>query len=137
MIYILRDYIFEVCFFMLLLCGSTEEACSMVNSLRKVDFSHPTGHYTWEKIACRPCRRVPMKGYIGGPLGGREGVSSCCVPFLVKSCRQAVALGSESHSCQPSVHCAERLHNFATSGRTLWTVDSAASSDVGARHSRP
>ena len=23
----------------------------MVNSLRKVDFSHPTGHYTWEKIA--------------------------------------------------------------------------------------
>ena len=22
----------------------------MVNSLRKVDFSHPTGHYTWNKI---------------------------------------------------------------------------------------
>ena len=21
----------------------------MVNSLRKVDFSHPTGHYTWKK----------------------------------------------------------------------------------------
>ena len=56
-------YIFEVCFFMLsLLCGRTEEACSMVNSLRKVDFSHPTGHYTWtffraplRKSWVRPC----------------------------------------------------------------------------------
>ena len=34
--------IFEVCF---LLCGRTEEACSMVKSLRKVDFSRPTDHY--------------------------------------------------------------------------------------------
>ena len=41
-------YIFEVCFLCFLLCGRTEEACSMVNSLRKVDFSHPTGHYTWK-----------------------------------------------------------------------------------------
>ena len=39
-------YIFEVCFLCFLLCGRTEEACSMVNSLRKVDFSHPTSHYT-------------------------------------------------------------------------------------------
>ena len=30
--------IFEVCFFSFLLCGRTEEACSMVNGLRKVDF---------------------------------------------------------------------------------------------------
>ena len=39
---------FEVCFFFssFLLFRKTEEACSMVNSLRKVDFSHPTGHYT-------------------------------------------------------------------------------------------
>ena len=42
-------YIFEVCFLCFLLCGRTEEACSMVNSLRKVDFSHPTGHYTYMK----------------------------------------------------------------------------------------
>ena len=27
------------------LCERTEKACSMVKSLRKVDFSHPTGHY--------------------------------------------------------------------------------------------
>ena len=26
-------------------CGSTEKACIMVVSLRKVDISHPTGHY--------------------------------------------------------------------------------------------
>ena len=42
-------YIFEVCFLCFLLCGRTDEACSKVNSLRKVDFSHPTGHYTWKK----------------------------------------------------------------------------------------
>ena len=28
------------------LCGRSKEACSMVNNLRKVDFSHPTGQYT-------------------------------------------------------------------------------------------
>ena len=47
-------YIFEVCFLCFLLCGRTEEAWSMVNSLRKVGFSHPTGHYTWEKISPPP-----------------------------------------------------------------------------------
>ena len=26
----------------------------MVNSLRKVDFSHPTGHYAWKKIRPSP-----------------------------------------------------------------------------------
>ena len=46
--------IFEVCFRNFLLCGRTEGACSMVNSLRKVDFSHPTGHYTCKKIAAPP-----------------------------------------------------------------------------------
>ena len=35
--------IFEVCFLSFLLCGRTEEGCSMVNSFRQVDFSHPTG----------------------------------------------------------------------------------------------
>ena len=38
--------IFQVCFLSCLLHGRTEEACSMTKSLRKVDFSHPTGHYT-------------------------------------------------------------------------------------------
>ena len=42
----LRDLHFLSLFLSLLLCGRTEEACSVVNSLRKVDFSHPTGHYT-------------------------------------------------------------------------------------------
>ena len=46
--------IFEVCFFKLFVCGRTKEACSMVNSLRKVDFSHPTGHYTWKQILPPP-----------------------------------------------------------------------------------
>ena len=45
--------IFKVWFFSAL-CGRTEEACSMVNSLRKVDFSHPTGHYIWKKVAPPP-----------------------------------------------------------------------------------
>ena len=57
-------YIFDVCFLCFLLCGGTEEACSMVNSLRKVDFSHPTGHYTWEKI-----RPPPLENILGAPLG--------------------------------------------------------------------
>ena len=36
---------FTVCVLKLvLLCGRTEEACSTVVSLRKVDISHPTGH---------------------------------------------------------------------------------------------
>ena len=55
-------YIFEVCFLCFLLCGRTEEACSMVNSLRKVDFSHPTGHYTWKKNS------DPLEKILGAPL---------------------------------------------------------------------
>ena len=35
----------------------------MVNSLRKVDFSHPTGHYTWKKI-----RPPPLEKILGAPL---------------------------------------------------------------------
>ena len=46
--------IFEVCFWSFLLSGRTEEACSVVNSLRKVDFSHLTGHYTWKKFRPPP-----------------------------------------------------------------------------------
>ena len=34
----------------------------MVNSLRKVDFSHPTVHYTWEKI------RPSLEKILGAPL---------------------------------------------------------------------
>ena len=29
----------------------------MVNSLRKVDFSHPAGHYTWKKSPPPPALR--------------------------------------------------------------------------------
>ena len=34
----------------------------MVNSLRKVDFSPPTGHYTWEKNS------PPLEKILGAPL---------------------------------------------------------------------
>ena len=36
----------------------------MVNSLRKVDFLHPTGHYTWKKIRPPP----PLEKILGAPL---------------------------------------------------------------------
>ena len=35
-------------FYSFLLCGKTEEACSVAKSLRKVYFSHPTGRYVWK-----------------------------------------------------------------------------------------
>ena len=38
------------------------EACRIIKSLRKVDFSHPTGHYTWEKF------RPPLEKILGAPL---------------------------------------------------------------------
>ena len=44
----------------------------MVNSLPKVDFSHPTGHYTWEK------NRRPLEKILGAPL------SSCDRIYFVK-----------------------------------------------------
>ena len=57
-------YIFEVGFLCFLLCGRTEEACSMVNSLRKVDFSHPTGHYTWKKFIPPPLRKSWVRPWL-------------------------------------------------------------------------
>ena len=48
--------------------GRTEEACSMVNSLRKVDFSHPTGHYTWRKSPPPPLRKSWMHPCITQPF---------------------------------------------------------------------
>ena len=35
----------------------------MVNSLHKVDFAHPTGHYTWKNIA-----PLPLEKILGAPL---------------------------------------------------------------------
>ena len=35
----------------------------MVNSLHKVDFSHPTAHYTWGKIVPPPLEKI-----LGAPL---------------------------------------------------------------------
>ena len=35
----------------------------MINSLRKVDFWHPTGHYTWEKNSPPPLEKI-----LGAPL---------------------------------------------------------------------
>ena len=35
----------------------------MVNSLRKVDFSHPTGHY-----ACKKIPPPPLEKILGAPL---------------------------------------------------------------------
>ena len=35
----------------------------MVNSLRKVDFSHPTGHYTWKMF-----RPPPFEKILSAPL---------------------------------------------------------------------
>ena len=36
----------------------------MIKSLRKIDFSHHTGHYTWEK------NRAPLEKILGAPLQG-------------------------------------------------------------------
>ena len=68
--------IFEVIFLSFLLCGRTEKACSMVNSLRKVDFSHPTGHYTWENFR-PPLRKSwvrPWQDTMGYSRRGRVGL---------------------------------------------------------------
>ena len=39
----------------------------MINRLRKVDFSHTTGHYTWEK-----CSPPPLEKILGAPLRASE-----------------------------------------------------------------
>ena len=68
---------FKSVLFSFLLCRRTEEACSMVNSLRKVDFSHPTGHYPWTNF------RSPLEKILGAPLSGpipwvtRNGATWC------------------------------------------------------------
>ena len=43
--------------------GSTEEACSMVVSLRKVDILYPTGHYIYKIL-----RPPPLDKIMGAPL---------------------------------------------------------------------
>ena len=50
-------YIFEVCFLCFLVYGRTEEACSMINSLRKVDFFAPYWPLCMEKITPPPLRK--------------------------------------------------------------------------------
>ena len=50
----------------------------MVNSSRKVDFSHPTGHYTWKKI------RAPIEKILGAPLeGGHVSVADICLQTFI------------------------------------------------------
>ena len=44
----------------------------MVNSLRKVHFSHPTGHYTWTKF------RAPLEKILGAPLSPQAARATCC-----------------------------------------------------------
>ena len=57
----LRDlHLWSLFFWRFLLCGRIKEACSMVNSLRKVDFSRPTGHYKWKKFG-------PLEKILGAP----------------------------------------------------------------------
>ena len=52
-----------VCFFLtFLLCGRTGEACRMIKSLGKVDFSHPTGNYIRKKFT------PPLQKILGAPL---------------------------------------------------------------------
>ena len=50
------NHIFEVCFLCFLLCGRTEEACSMVNSLRIVDLFAPYWPLYMGKIRPPPLR---------------------------------------------------------------------------------
>ena len=50
----LRDLQFWSLFLSFLPCGRTEESCRMINSLRKIDFAHPTGHYIWKKLPPSP-----------------------------------------------------------------------------------
>ena len=42
----------------------------MINSLRKVYFSHPSGNYTWEKIHPPPLEKI-----LGAPLLNTVGMS--------------------------------------------------------------
>ena len=65
-------YIFEVCFLCFLLCGRTEEACSMVNSLRKVDFPTLLATIHGKKFA-PPLEKIMVAPlYVGINLGWRD-----------------------------------------------------------------
>ena len=103
-------YIFEVCFLCFLLCGRTEEACSMVNTLRKVDLSHPTGHYTIHG------KKSPLEKILGAPLCMREKQPSGRVgtrsrPFGVKGdWMERVELGRQRNELNRS--CRYQTHGF-------------------------
>ena len=53
--------IFEVGFLSFLLCGRTEETCSMIKSLRKIDFSHLLATIDEKN------RPPPLEKILGGP----------------------------------------------------------------------
>ena len=100
--------IFKVFFFSSLLCGRTEETCSMVNSLRKVDFSHPTGHYTWTKF------RPPLEKILGAPLP----LSVSAAPLSVSSAPLSVSAAPLSASAAPSARLGpDPDHQPVPSGR--------------------
>ena len=64
----------------------------MVNSLRKVDFSHPTGHHTWKKIRPPP----PLEKILGAPLIASE-----------------ISLSTiESNATEPTPQCREFPHSI-------------------------
>ena len=52
----------------------------MVNSLRKVDFSQPTGHYTWKK--CRP----PLRKSWVRPCSTLSRLALHCFTLPFRSC---------------------------------------------------
>ena len=59
----------------------------MVNSLLKVDFSHPTGHYTWENFL------GPLEKILGAPL---------LYPILPGLALPYTALFAPVRFCRPS-----------------------------------
>ena len=50
----------------------------MVNSLRKVDFLHPTGHYTCKKKSSPPLEKI-----LGAPLIKVNAVSFCYLSSVI------------------------------------------------------
>ena len=102
----------------------------MVNSIRKVDFSHPTGHYTWTKFSPPPllekilgaplvaafvctvyrqwrglCRRVPS---VARPVSPSVGVRSVYpVPNLVSPCSVSGAACVAVRRCPVCLPCPE------------------------------
>ena len=80
------NYVFQfftVCVLKLvLLCGRTEEACSTVVSLRKVDISHPTGHYIHKKKYRAPLRKSWVRFWVCVLEGSTLSMTSCCFMSL-------------------------------------------------------